>query len=221
MDAHSPNDRDAKFSSATTMSEVASRSPSPGSPHRQRRSRKAHGGGTRSRELTGLRVRCGELPPTLRARCDADAHEVPGTLANIERAVEERRVERCRCHVRALCRRVGDDSAEQARAFLQDIVQFGGADVLLSTLSLLPESSTPTAAVLALLNDAMYIRAAPCPSQAPRPLRSPLQRAHESRIEARCTQSSDERTHTTTLQTPTNQTIALTFCVLGQCARYW
>jgi hypothetical protein len=81
---------------------------------------------------------------------------VPGSLEAIEQAVEERKIERCRCHVRALCRRVSDSSDTQE--LLQTIVQFGGADILLSTLSLLPSAEeTPPAAVLALLNDAMYI----------------------------------------------------------------
>lgn len=102
-------------------------------------------------------MRYGDLPPGLRARCDG-SHGVPSHLDGIEQAVQERKIERCRCHVRALCRRVSEGSSDMARDFLQTIVQFGGADILLSTLSLLPsEDETPSAAVLALLNDAMYI----------------------------------------------------------------
>ena len=112
-------------------------------------------------QWSGARLRFNELPLALRARCDATAHDVPGTLAEISRAVEKRSVERCRVGLRALCRRVGDASADHARGFLLSLVQFGGPDVLLSTLSLLPESGAPTAAVLALLNDGMYIRAMP------------------------------------------------------------
>jgi hypothetical protein len=108
------------------------------------------------------RTRYEDLPPNLRARCDA-SHGVPGSLAAIGRAVEERKIERCRCHVRALCRRVGRDDGTEARELLQTIVQFGGADVLLSTLSLLPDADPP-AAVLALLNDSMYIRASSEPA---------------------------------------------------------
>ncbi len=105
----------------------------------------------------GLGMRYGDLPPSLRARCDG-SHGVPSRLYGIEQAVQERKIERCRSHMRALCRRVSEGSSDTSRDFLQTIVQFGGADILLSTLSLLPsEAETPPAAVLALLNDAMYI----------------------------------------------------------------
>ena len=57
----------------------------------------------------------------------------------------------------------GKDDGTEARELLQTIVQFGGADVLLSTLSLLPDADPP-AAVLALLNDSMYIRASSEPA---------------------------------------------------------
>eukprot|EP01043_Picozoa_sp_COSAG02_P032867 COSAG02_NODE_2214_length_9489_cov_8.438978_3_plen_193_part_00 len=105
----------------------------------------------------GLGMRYGDLPPSLRARCDG-SHGVPRRLYGIEQAVQERNVERCRSHMQALCRRVSERSSDTSQDFLQTIVQFGGADILLSTLSLLPsEAETPPAAVLALLNDAMYI----------------------------------------------------------------
>eukprot|EP01045_Picozoa_sp_COSAG04_P010806 COSAG04_NODE_672_length_11281_cov_16.794402_8_plen_207_part_00 len=102
------------------------------------------------------------LNPELRARVDGAHKRVPESLAAIRDAVDDDNVERCGCGVSHILRRIEEGvAAEETREFIETLVQFGGADILLSTLAFLPaeRDEPPESATLTMINDTLYIRA--------------------------------------------------------------